>query len=91
MGGWAQLSLDLRKINIPLKVSSGYGIEDVDEGTADSSGNPRVENSTIFGNIWAYAGHHYQMGFEVARHSTKYLGNGSSNEMRYHFGFKLSF
>jgi len=91
MGGWGQLSVDLRKIKIPIKINGGYGIEDVDEDTADAANNARVENSTIFGNVWAYYGRHYQAGFEVARHSTKYLGNGTSNEMRYHFGFKLSF
>jgi hypothetical protein len=91
-GGYAQIQIDLRKVGpIPILLTGGYGASKKSNRRYITAGN-MLWNETIHGTIQWYLNDYLWLGFEYARHQSKWKGDlGSAFDHRYHTGVMLSF
>ena len=91
-GGYAQALFDLRKIGpIPIVLIAGYG-GSMKSNTRNIAKGSALWNDTVQGAIQWYLNDYLWIGFEYARHQTKWKGDlGVAMDHRYHTAAMFSF
>lgn len=91
-GGYGQLILDLRKVGpIPIQLVGGFGGIKKNNSRYVYTGTI-LWNSTIMGNITWFLNDYMHVGFEVAKHRTKWKGAPQlAEDMRYHTQVQFTF
>ncbi len=91
-GGYAQVQFDLRKIGpIPILLVAGYG-GSMKSNTRNIAFGNILWNETINGSAQWFLNDYVWVGFEYARHQTKWKGDlGSAIDHRYHTSAAFTF
>ncbi len=91
-GGYAQAQFDLRKVGpIPFMLIAGYG-GSMKSNTRNIVKGSQLWNETIQGAVQWFLNDYLWLGFEYARHQTKWKGDlGSAIDHRYHTAAMFSF
>lgn len=92
-GGFGELSIDLRKLEVPAMINLGYGVDALRMRSWMETTSPsRIWNSTMYGNIWVFLHPNYRLGFEVALMETNHGGTEDhSTNQRYQLSFQFVF
>lgn len=90
-GGYGQVSLDFRKVAVPVKLGVGYGGEWKNNANYIYAGKI-LSNTHMVGTIQFFLNNYMMIGFEVDKIETKYKRVlGSSNDMKYQGSMKFTF
>jgi len=91
-GGYAQVQFDLRKVGpIPIMLVFGYG-GSMKSNTRNIAAGNILWNETINGSAQWFLNDFVWIGFEYARHQTKWKGDlGSAIDNRYHTSAAFTF
>lgn len=84
IGGWGQLTLDLRKLPgfaLPFALNGGYGIENILNEYRSVAAGGMVQNSCVFGNVFYYMNQYMSFAFEVSMMESCYKGNSTAKSI----------